>query len=121
MTPPNTVLKAVESTLRDIAGQPVRIRNTASVGGGCINPSARLEAEGGGTYFLKWNASAHVEMFAAEADGLRALAGPGTVRVPEILGWGGSGSLEDPGWLLMEYIPQDTGFPMTVSHGPEPV
>jgi len=103
-------LKAVESTLRDIAGQPVRIRNTASVGGGCINPSARLEAEGGRTYFLKWNASAHVEMFAAEADGLRALAAPGTVRIPEVLGWGGSGIREDPGWLLLEYVPQ--GAPM---------
>ena len=106
MTPPSPVLRAVESTLKDIAGRSVRIRDTAPIGGGCINPSARLDAEEGGTYFLKWNTSAHIGMFAAEADGLRALAAPGTVRIPEVLGWGGSGIQEDPSWLLLEYVPQ---------------
>jgi fructosamine-3-kinase len=75
------------------------------VHGGCINPSVRLEAEDGDAFFLKWNPSAPVQMFAAEADGLRALMDSRSLRIPEVLGWGGSGTESDPGWLLLEYIP----------------
>jgi fructosamine-3-kinase len=45
-------------------------------------------------------------MFAAEADGLRALGEPGMLRIPEVIGHGGSGTSQDPGWLLMEFVPQ---------------
>jgi fructosamine-3-kinase len=47
-------------------------------------------------------------MFEAEADGLRHLAASGTIRVPEVVGWGGSGSGANPGWLLLEFIPRGT-------------
>ncbi|MFH1765693.1 MAG: fructosamine kinase family protein, partial [Gemmatimonadota bacterium] len=71
-----------------------------------INPSARLEGKNGESYFLKWNPSAPAEMFGAEADGLMALAAPRALRVPEVLGRGGSGTIPDPAWLLLEFIPQ---------------
>jgi fructosamine-3-kinase len=48
-------------------------------------------------------------MFAAEADGLSALAGgaAGTlITIPQVLGWGGSGTPGDPGWLLMDFVPR---------------
>jgi fructosamine-3-kinase len=45
-------------------------------------------------------------MFEAEADGLQGLAAAQALRVPEVLGLGGSGTHGDPGWLLLEFIPQ---------------
>ena len=106
MTVPASILAAVESALEARIGRPTSVRETGSVGGGCINPSARLEADDGESFFLKWNASAPREMFSAEADGLSALAATGALRVPEVLGWGGSNTSEDPGWLLMEFVPR---------------
>jgi protein-ribulosamine 3-kinase len=103
---PASILAAVEVALEEGLGRPASIRASGSLGGGCINPSARLETADGEAYFLKWNASAPREMFPAEADGLSALAAAGGLRVPEVLGWGGKGTLEDPGWLLLEFIPR---------------
>jgi fructosamine-3-kinase len=106
VTVPDPVVRSVESALEAEIGRSVRITSAAPVGGGCINPSARIESESGDRFFLKWNTASPQEMFRAEADGLRALAGPGTVRIPGVLGEGGSGTHRDPGWLLMEFIPQ---------------
>jgi fructosamine-3-kinase len=106
MNPPSSVLQGVESALEARSGRAVRIRRTAPVGGGCINPSARLEAEDGEVHFLKWNSASPPEMFGAEADGLGALAASGPLRIPEVLGHGGSGTTLDPAWLLLEFIPQ---------------
>ena len=111
MNPPVSVLRGVEAALEESLGRATRIRNSAAVVGGCINPSARLEGDDGERYFLKWNPSAAAEMFPAEADGLQALAEPGSLRVPAVLGWGGSGTTHDPGWLLLEYVPQGSPGP----------
>lgn len=127
MTAPAPVLRSVETALEERTGRTMAFRRVAPVGGGCINPSARLEAESGQAFFLKWNPSAPPEMFSAEADGLDALrkgaqsaarggdhGSPGgaslttspALHVPEVLGRGGSGTPSDPGWLLLEWIPQ---------------
>jgi len=106
MTLPASVLQGVESALEAASGKGVSISGTAPLGGGCINPSANLEADTGEHYFLKWNPASPPEMFQAEADGLRALAGPGALRIPEILGRGGMGTPVEPGWLLLEFIPR---------------
>jgi fructosamine-3-kinase len=103
---PEKVLSSVTAALEDRTGKATTLRAMGSVGGGCINPSARLESEEGESFFLKWNPSAAVDMFEAEADGLQALGGAVTLRVPEVLGCGGSGSRQDPGWLLLEFIPR---------------
>ncbi|MFN2144979.1 MAG: fructosamine kinase family protein [Anaerolineales bacterium] len=74
-------------------GQAVRLDR---VGGGCINNGAVLVTEIGERFFLKTNSSCPDDMFAREADGLRALAraeaGP---RVPEVY-------LHGPDFLLLE-------------------
>ncbi|MGW8265443.1 MAG: fructosamine kinase family protein [Longimicrobiales bacterium] len=106
MTVPRAVLSAVQAALGAREGPSTAIRAAGPVGGGCINPSARLEGDDGEVYFLKWNDSAPPGMFEAEADGLRALAAPGALRVPEVLGWGEGTTREDPGWLLLEYVPR---------------
>ncbi len=105
---PDPVREGVEGALSGKAGAPVSIRRASTVGGGCINPACRLETDRGSIFFLKWNSSADPAMFAAEAEGLLALAAGATgagLRAPKVEGWGGSGSDRDPGWLLLEFIP----------------
>jgi protein-ribulosamine 3-kinase len=98
---PPAVLAGVEGTLRAM-GLEGRVGTATPASGGCINHGARLDTSEGGPFFLKWNASAPVAMFEAEAHGLRALREAGTVRVPEPLATGGgSGS---PAWLLLEHV-----------------
>ena len=106
MNVPASVQREVESALAARSGIGVGIRRAVPVGGGCVNPAARIEAEDGESFFLKWNPDHPPEMFAAEADGLMALAGSAELRVPEVLGWGGSGTGIDPSWLLLQFIPQ---------------
>lgn len=103
---PASVLQDVERTLETRSGKAVSVTSAAPVGGGCINPSARLETDSEGDFFLKWNSASPGEMFEAEADGLQSLARPTALRIPEVLGHGGSGNSAGPAWLLLEFIPQ---------------
>ncbi|HEX2204084.1 MAG TPA: fructosamine kinase family protein [Longimicrobium sp.] len=97
MIPPS-VRRAVE---REI-GPVVEAR---PVGGGCINEALRVTTARGAC-FVKHNAAAPPEMFAAEADGLRALrdAAPEEIRVPEVLAMGGEGTADDPVWIALEWL-----------------
>jgi protein-ribulosamine 3-kinase len=98
---PMSVRQGVMDALTDLGAAP--IRQVVPVGGGCINNGARLDTDDR-SYFLKWSPGAPARLFEAEADGLRALAEPGALRVPAPLaGGGGSGA---PSWLLMEYVAQ---------------
>jgi protein-ribulosamine 3-kinase len=98
---PAPLKQQVESALGE------EITGSIPASGGCINNGARLDTRAGGSFFLKWNEAAPLEMFDAEADGLRALRRAHTVRVPEPLEQGsGDGA---PTWLLLEYV--DPGAP----------
>lgn len=71
-----------------------------AVGGGCINEAMRLRGDGR-DFFLKSNAAAQIDMFIAEADGLREIAATRTVRVPDPVCWGVAG---DTAYLVLEYL-----------------
>ena len=67
-------------------GQDFAIANTRSVGGGCINQSYKIE--GNNTeYFVKLNDASQVEMFAAEALGLKQMYATQTITVPQPICW----------------------------------
>ena len=100
------LLRAVEEAVREATGREVRIAGARGVGGGCIHDARLLELEGGGRLFLKSNASAPDDLFPAEAEGLRALAGVDAIRVP---GKPVAGRVGDACFLVMEAIP--TGRP----------
>jgi fructosamine-3-kinase len=100
-TLPASVTAGVEAAL-SAAGQRFSIRSVAPVGGGCINHGARVQADDDSVYFLKWNASAPQGLFAAEWDGLEALAAAGSIRVPGLVAVSADG--DSPAWLLMEYL-----------------
>jgi len=118
MTLPPAVREVVETRLSEREERSVRIREASRVGGGCINASARIVTEDGEAYFLKWNEEAPADFFSVEARGLEALAEPGALRIPEVIGWsdpdGGlrSGPFEEPAaalagdplYLLLEFV-----------------
>jgi fructosamine-3-kinase len=67
------------------AALPPGVRDVTRVGGGYINDAFRVVLEDGRTAFVKTRADAVAGEYAAEAAGLRWLAEPGALRVPEVL------------------------------------
>ena len=65
-----------------------RVTSARPVGGGCIHNGRRLVTESGRTVFLKTNHHVPPDLFPAEAAGLRALAAPRCLRVPDVLSVG---------------------------------
>jgi fructosamine-3-kinase len=77
----------IAQAITQATGQDFAIANTKSVGGGCINQGYR--ASGNGTeYFVKLNSASQVEMFAAEAIGLKQMYATQTISVPQAICWG---------------------------------
>lgn len=102
-----TIPAALAAQLETILGAPVQ--DASAMFGGDINQAATFHA-GDTHYFVKWNTSAPPEMFPTEAAGLRLLAEPGALRVPEVIAQGDAQVTDHgsaPAFLLLEYI--DTG------------
>ncbi len=83
-------------------GDPFVVEACAAVGGGCINETVRLSGKDGREFFIKLNRASRMEMFAAEAEGLREIRESETVRAPEPICLGVSG---ESAWLVLEYLP----------------
>jgi fructosamine-3-kinase len=98
--------RAIEAAVREATGREVEIADSTPVGGGCINHAEILLLADGGRLFAKSNASAPPEMFEREAEGLRALAAAGAIRVPRDPVAGRAGGVS---FLVMEAVP--TGRP----------
>ncbi|MBS4098584.1 MAG: fructosamine kinase family protein [Sulfuricella sp.] len=92
--------QAIAADISATTGQPFHIASRRALGGGCIN--AVLVVEGDGQrWFVKTNEAAKLAMFKAESEGLRELAGAGTIRVPQPLC---HGVAEGTAYLVMEHI-----------------
>ncbi len=75
-----------------------------AVAGGCIHTALRIDgatAQGTKSYFAKVNEAAKSAMFAAEADGLAALAEAKALRVPGEVARGEDG---ERAWLVLEWL-----------------
>jgi protein-ribulosamine 3-kinase len=90
----------IELAIREATDAPFSIDERAAVGGGCINESYTIRG-GGRAYFVKLNAPAKADMFAAEAAGLREIARTRTARVPQPLCHGVS---PQASWLVLEHL-----------------
>ncbi|MBV9110991.1 MAG: fructosamine kinase family protein [Gemmatimonadetes bacterium] len=95
-----TLSAAVRASVERQVGS---IRSVAPVGGGCISDTYRVET-GGGPIFLKHHATAPAGMFAAEADGLRALgtAAGDALRVPAVVAMDEAG--DAAAWVALEWL-----------------
>jgi fructosamine-3-kinase len=82
-------------------GRPFVLARIEECAGGCINRAARVDGRDGRRFFVKFNDAARRFMFEAEADGLRALAATGAVRVPAPVCVGDAG---DQAFLVLEYL-----------------
>ena len=85
------------------------LSKSTPVGGGSINDAYRLEGTDGSRYFLKLNDAQHLPIpstglrtgFAAEAEGLNAIAATNTIRVPRPIAHGSAGRQS---YLVLEYL-----------------
>ena len=81
-------------------GTEFSVDNHRSVSGGCINQGYRLTGNDC-AYFVKINQASQVEMFAAEALGLKQIINTETIRVPEPICWGVA---ERSSFIVMEWL-----------------
>ncbi|MFN2349425.1 MAG: fructosamine kinase family protein [Thioalkalivibrio sp.] len=75
-------MTSLESRISQATGTPFRLAAEQGAGGGCINEAATLTGCDGRRFFIKRNSARLVDMFAAESEGLEALAEANAIRVP---------------------------------------
>jgi len=90
----------IGARMADSLGRPVRLAAPAPVGGGCINQAFGVDSDRG-RFFVKLNDASGLDMFAAEAEGLRELGRAQGLRVPQPVCEGVSG---DQAFLVMEWL-----------------
>ncbi|GMR00111.1 MAG: fructosamine kinase family protein [Zetaproteobacteria bacterium] len=90
----------IEQDISESTYKKFTIEHKVSVGGGSINSTYRIEGSGQ-RYFVKTNAAECLNMFAAEANGLIALADTKAVRVPRPVC---RGVANTHAYLVMEFI-----------------
>jgi protein-ribulosamine 3-kinase len=90
----------LEKAVEVATGRSFKVRDTRSMGGGCIN-QAVMVTDGQRSFFVKLNAASRLPMFEAEAAGLDDMRAAGAIRVPEPVCTGARGG---NAWFVMEYI-----------------
>lgn len=95
-----------ESILETTLGATVKVNGTSFKSGGCINNALKLDTSEG-HFFLKWQSDIPEDMFQKEAEGLKLLARAGSIKIPEVFGYG---QMDGRYYLLMENI--ESGVPL---------
>jgi len=116
---PDPVAQALARAISDATEVHFEPTAVEPVGGGCIHTALRIRgetAQGERSYFAKVNDADRAPMFAAEAEGLAALAEakgpgsagksetagePGPVRVPRVIA---QGEDDERAWLVLEWL-----------------
>lgn len=99
------VLVQVAAEIVTTTHQPFVLKAHHAIGGGCINQAYQLEGSGR-RYFVKLNAAAKADMFAAEFAGLQVLQQAAAIRVPKPIC---QGIIGDQAYLVLEYIALECG------------
>lgn len=94
----NPALAAIITQASGRAFVPVSER---PVGGGCIHAATRVDGRDGRHFFVKRAKASELPLFAAEADGLSALAAAAALRVPLPLA---AATLEGDAYLVLEWL-----------------
>lgn len=92
---------AVEAAIGAASGRPFSRARAADQGGGCINRALVLTGVDGRRFFAKINGLERLDMFEAEAAGLRELDASGAIRVPRPLTLGAAGG---EAFLILEWL-----------------
>ncbi|MEM1170161.1 MAG: fructosamine kinase family protein [Cyanobacteria bacterium P01_H01_bin.35] len=83
--------KKIAEQIAQVTGEKFEVSNHSSVGGGCINSVYKI-SNGSRNYFVKINQASLVEMFRAEALGLKQMSETQTIRVPKPICYGTEGN-----------------------------
>ena len=86
--------------IAEATGKPQEILQETPLGGGCINQAICLQTTSG-TWFVKINSAAFVDIFAIEAEALKELRQTQTIRAPQPITHGVS---QGNAFLVLEYI-----------------
>ncbi len=81
-------------------GEKFTVANFHGVSGGCINQGYQIKGNNR-SYFVKLNQADRVEMFAAEALGLKQMLATNTIRVPKPICWG---MTDNHSYIAMEWL-----------------
>ncbi|MGB1140608.1 MAG: fructosamine kinase family protein [Halioglobus sp.] len=91
---------AIENAISAATGESFTASAASPIMGGSINEAMRLDGNLG-TYFVKLNKPALVDMFESEAEGLAEINATGEVLTPAPVCWGEGG---EQSWLVLEFI-----------------
>ena len=86
--------------IAEASGEPFVLAAQSGVGGGCINTTTVLEGSAK-KYFVKLNEASRLDMFEAEAAGLREIVESDTLRAPRPLT---CGTTARQAFLVLEYL-----------------
>ncbi|MDY7013799.1 MAG: fructosamine kinase family protein [Cyanobacteriota bacterium] len=90
----------ISAEITRVTGTPFEVKNHRSVGGGCINQGYSI-TDGHRAYFVKLNQASQLEMFEAEALGLKQMYQTQTIRVPQPICCGLS---DRSSYIVMEWL-----------------
>ena len=90
----------IAARITELTGEEFQINNRRSVSGGCINQGYAISGDTG-TYFVKLNQASQVQMFEAEALGLKQMLETKTIRVPKPIGFG---TAADFAYIVLEWL-----------------
>ncbi len=93
-------LAAIEPAIRSASGNAFVLEAARPVSGGCIN-QAIVVVGSGQRYFVKLNSASAADLFAAEADGLAAIAATDTFRTPAVIA---TGTTDKQAFLVLEHL-----------------
>lgn len=91
----------ITTAITQATSQSFTIADTRSVGGGCINQGYKISGKDGRSYFVKLNQAARLEMFVAEAIGLKQMYATQTITVPQPICWG---TAENSSYIVLDWL-----------------
>ena len=93
--------RSLNEAIREIFGEGVSMESMQPVSGGDINEAYGCRLSDGSRLFMKSNRKENLDFFRKEAAGLSAIQDTGTIKTPEVLGYGED---TDRSFLLLSYI-----------------
>ena len=93
----------IHQAIEQALGTTVSAGTIAPISGGSINQAYRFENDELEVFIKSNSAPFTVDMYHCEALGLALLTNHGSFRVPRVIG---KCSIEDTGFLLLEFIPR---------------
>ena len=95
----------IAQAITKATGKEFAIAQNTSVSGGCINQGYKVSSDDT-QYFVKLNDASQVEMFAAEAWGLKQMYATNTITVPKPICWGTAGNSS---YIVLQWLNLTSG------------